>query len=62
MLPCVIECTYIRNDFIQERVKNDVPFPMAIDYPNVVNKPQYKDVSDYAAQACSGGACEITSI
>ena len=33
-----------------------------VDFGTILDKPQYKDVSDYAAQACSGGACEVTTI
>jgi len=27
-----------------------------------LDKPQYKSISDYAAQACSGAQCDVTSI
>ena len=33
-----------------------------VDFGEILNRPTYKDVSDFAAQACSGGACEITRI
>jgi ribonucleoside-diphosphate reductase alpha chain len=33
-----------------------------ISLETVLNKPSYKDVSDYAAVACSGGSCEITRL
>lgn len=33
-----------------------------VNFGEILNKPQYKDISDFAAQACSGGSCEITSI
>ena len=33
-----------------------------VDFGKILNKPTYKDVSDFAAQACSGGSCEITRI
>jgi ribonucleoside-triphosphate reductase len=33
-----------------------------VNFGEILDKPQYKDVSDYAAQACSGGSCEITKI
>lgn len=33
-----------------------------VDFGKILNRPAYKNVSDYAAQACSGGACEITRI
>lgn len=33
-----------------------------IDFGKILTKPTFKDVSSYAAQACSGGSCEITRI
>ena len=33
-----------------------------VDFNQILDKPQFKDVSSYAAQACSGGSCEITRI
>ena len=34
-----------------------------VDFGKILNRPAYKNVSDYAAQACSGsGSCEITRI
>ena len=35
-----------------------------VNFGEILNKPQYKDISDYAAQACSGvdGSCDITKI
>ena len=33
-----------------------------VNFGEILDKPQYKDISDFAAQACSGGYCEITSI
>jgi ribonucleoside-diphosphate reductase alpha chain len=30
-----------------------------VDLSKILTKPEYKDVSDYASMACSGGACEI---
>jgi ribonucleoside-diphosphate reductase alpha chain len=33
-----------------------------ISLETVLNKPSYKDVSDYAAVACSGGSCEVTRL
>ena len=33
-----------------------------VNFGEILDKPQYKDISDFAAQACSGGSCEITSI
>lgn len=34
----------------------------APDLSKILTKPEYKDVSDYAAVACSGGACQVTRI
>ena len=35
-----------------------------VNFGEILNKPQYKDISDFAAQACSGtdGSCDITRI
>lgn len=34
-----------------------------VDFGEILNEPQYKDISDYAAQACSGpNGCEIKTI
>jgi len=33
-----------------------------VNFGEILNKPQYKDISDYASMACSGGSCEITKI
>lgn len=33
-----------------------------VNFGEILNKPEYKDVSDYAAMSCSGGSCEITRI
>lgn len=30
-----------------------------VDFEKILTKPKYNDVADYAAQACSGGQCEI---
>ena len=40
-LPYVFECTYIRNDFVTDKIRNDIPFPTELDYPNVSRKDQY---------------------
>lgn len=32
-----------------------------VNFGEILDKPQYKDISDFAAQSCSGGSCEITS-
>lgn len=34
----------------------------APDLSKILTKPQYKEVSDFAAMGCAGGACEITRI
>lgn len=34
----------------------------SVDFSKILSKPNYKDVSDFASVACSGGACEITRI
>ena len=31
-----------------------------VDFSKILKKPQYKEISNYASVACSGGACEIT--
>jgi hypothetical protein len=41
LLPNVFECTYIRNDYVTERIPNDKHFPTEIDSPNIPNKPDY---------------------
>lgn len=41
VLPNVFECTYIRNDFVTEKIANDIPFPIDLDCPNVSSTPQY---------------------
>lgn len=33
-----------------------------VNFGEILNKPQYKNISDFAAQACSGAQCDITSI
>ena len=40
-LPNVIECTYIRNDFVKEKVLNKQAFPTTLDRPNVTYRPEY---------------------
>lgn len=34
----------------------------SVDFGKILNKPKYKEVTNYAAVACSGNSCEITSI
>jgi hypothetical protein len=41
-IPHVFEVTYVRNDFINKKEKNDIPFPTNLDCPNVPHKQQYK--------------------
>jgi ribonucleoside-triphosphate reductase len=33
-----------------------------VNFGEILDKPQYKDISDFASMACSGGSCEITKI
>jgi ribonucleoside-diphosphate reductase alpha chain len=33
-----------------------------VDFNNILKKPEYKNISNYASVACSGGSCEITRI
>jgi len=33
-----------------------------VDFESILEKPTYKDVSEYSAMSCSGGQCEITRI
>ena len=33
-----------------------------VNFGEILNKPEYKSISDYAAQACSGAQCDVTSI
>lgn len=33
-----------------------------VDFGKILDKPTFKDISDYASQSCSGGACEITRV
>jgi len=41
-LPHVFELTYIRNDFVTEKIKNNEPLPTIIDMQNIENKEDYK--------------------
>jgi hypothetical protein len=40
-LPHVFECTFIRNDFITEKVLNDEPFPTVLDMKNITHLPDF---------------------
>lgn len=33
-----------------------------VDFGDILKKPEFKNVADYGAMSCSGGACEITRI
>ncbi len=33
-----------------------------IDLSKILTKPEYKDISDYGATACAGGACEVSYV
>lgn len=33
-----------------------------VDFSKILDKPEYKEVGEYASMACSGGSCEITKI
>ena len=33
-----------------------------VDFTKILTRPAFKDISDFAAASCAGGACEITSI
>jgi ribonucleoside-diphosphate reductase alpha chain len=33
-----------------------------VDFGDILKKPEFKNVSEYGAMSCSGGACEITRI
>lgn len=41
VIPNVFECTYIRNDFVPNKIENDTPFPTNIDYPNSNKRSDY---------------------
>lgn len=40
-VPNVFECTFIRKDYIQEKIVNKKPVPTGIDMPNIPNNPEY---------------------
>lgn len=40
-LPHVFELTYIRNDYVSEKIKNIEPLPTALDMKNSLSKPDY---------------------
>jgi hypothetical protein len=33
-----------------------------VNFGEILDKPQYKDIGDYGAMSCSGNQCEITRI
>ena len=41
ILPNVFECTFIRNDFVTDKVPNKTPLPLPIDMKNILNKQDY---------------------
>lgn len=41
VIPNVFECTFVRNDFIKEKVKNSKPVPTPLDRPNL---PGYSEL------------------
>lgn len=40
-IPHVFEVTYIRNDFVIEKIKNREPLPTKLDMPNIGDKTEY---------------------
>ena len=40
-IPHVFELTYIRNDFINEKIQNDKQLPTELDMKNIINKEDY---------------------
>lgn len=40
-IPNVFELTYLRNDFVQEKVRNTDPLPTSLDQKNVLSKADY---------------------
>lgn len=44
-LPHVFELTYIRNDFVSEKIKNTEPLPTPLDMKNIADKPDYSFTS-----------------
>jgi len=41
LLPNVFECTFVRNDFVTEKIPNKTPLPLSIDMKNIKDKPDY---------------------
>jgi len=41
-LPHVFELTFIRNDYISEKIKNTEPLPTSLDMPNISTLPDYQ--------------------
>jgi len=39
--PHVFECTFIRNDYVKEKILNDEPFPTPLDMKNVTYLPDF---------------------
>jgi hypothetical protein len=40
-IPHVFELTYIRNDFVKEKIRNDETLPTNLDMKNIPQKPDY---------------------
>ena len=40
-VPHVFELTYIRNEFVDTRIKNTLPLPTSLDMKNIVGNPDY---------------------
>ena len=41
-LPHVFELTYIRNDFVDQKIRNSDKIPGKLDMPNICDKPEYE--------------------
>ena len=41
-LPHLFELTYIRNDYVSEKIRNTDPLPTLLDMKNILNKPDYE--------------------
>jgi hypothetical protein len=40
-LPHVFECTYIRNDYVKDKLENLEPLPTILDMKNIKDKPDF---------------------
>jgi hypothetical protein len=41
IVPNVFECTFIRNDYIKDKIMNREPVPTDLDMPNIPDNPEY---------------------